>query len=641
MARRLAIVVLVWIAGATWAAGAHASMVTEFAGGFTPGFTPNMAPFDLTTGSDGDLWFTEHGNPGAIAYIDQSGVVHEFTQGLTPNNGPWGVAAGAAGTGCRLQLTCKVWFTEFGTTTPRIASVDHSGVVHEFVPGVTSGFSANASPFAMTLGPDGHVWWTDLAGRIAYIDENGAVHEIAAGLTQGLPLGITAGPGRRIWFTEGEGRGAIGYIDGGGVVHEFIGGLTSGFPAHRDPQQIATGPDGHIWFIELGAPSGVAYLDDDGVVHEFTAGHTPGFSAGAQAAGLVAGPDGNLWFTEVGLPGRLARLNFTNGVPNGTVTEFTAGSVSGLSPDAEPSRITNGPDGHLWFIDGGGPGRLGRINGPDVASGAGTADSPDSASLTGTVNPNGTSIADCHFEFGTNPAYGTSIPCAQTVGGGTAPVAVSTMLGALSPGQSYHFRIVAANAFGTGAGDDETFTMPPASAAAGATIGIDQTLTTGTGMGGGVAGSSSALAPPQVLAASVRPSLFAVQRGRASQGGRARKPASRQPPIGTTFRFTLSEAARVAFTIQPILPGREVGRGCVAKTRRNRANHACTRLGEPGGLAVNAVAGQNSTKFSGRIGGHLLTPGRYLVTLVASDAAGRRSAPVRLRFQVVPGGGAR
>jgi hypothetical protein len=39
--------------------------------------------------------------------------------------------------------------------------------------------------------------------------------------------------------------------------------------------------------------------------------------------------------------------------------------------------------------------------------------------------------------------------------------------------------------------------------------------------------------------------------------------------------------------------------------------------------------------LSARIGGRRLPAGRYRVTLVARDAAGNRSAPIRMGFTVV------
>src|SRR5437016_8073007 len=84
-----------------------------------------------------------------------------------------------------------------------------------------------------------------------------------------------------------------------------------------------------------------------------------------------------------------------------------------------------------------------------------------SATLNGTVNPNGGALSDCHFEYGSTSAYGTSVPCASLPGSGTAAVAVSAEVEGLAPNSTYHFRIVASNAGGTGLSADRTLTTPP------------------------------------------------------------------------------------------------------------------------------------------------------------------------------------
>ena len=47
---------------------------------------------------------------------------------------------------------------------------------------------------------------------------------------------------------------------------------------------------------------------------------------------------------------------------------------------------------------------------------------------------------------------------------------------------------------------------------------------------------------------------------------------------GATVRYTLSEAARVRFSVQRRTTGRRVGRRCVKTTRRNRSRRRCTRF---------------------------------------------------------------
>jgi virginiamycin B lyase len=60
--------------------------------------------------------------------------------------------------------------------------------------------TASSSPWDLTKGPDGNVWFTELAGnRIGSITPGGTITEYA---TPASPYGITAGPDGNIWFTE-------------------------------------------------------------------------------------------------------------------------------------------------------------------------------------------------------------------------------------------------------------------------------------------------------------------------------------------------------------------------------------------------------------------------------------------------------
>jgi hypothetical protein len=85
-----------------------------------------------------------------------------------------------------------------------------------------------------------------------------------------------------------------------------------------------------------------------------------------------------------------------------------------------------------------------------------------SATLNATVNPEGSEVTACTFEYGTSLAYGSSVPCASLPGSGTSPVAVSAAISGLSPSATYHFRISATNAGGVAFGSDQSFaTAPP------------------------------------------------------------------------------------------------------------------------------------------------------------------------------------
>jgi hypothetical protein len=99
-------------------------------------------------------------------------------------------------------------------------------------------------------------------------------------------------------------------------------------------------------------------------------------------------------------------------------------------------------------------------NPPAVVTGAASAVTQTTATLTGTVNPNGGEVGECKLEYGTSTAYGSSTACSTAPGSGAGAVAVSAPVRGLSPNTTYHFRISATNAGGTSAGADVSFATP-------------------------------------------------------------------------------------------------------------------------------------------------------------------------------------
>ena len=102
-------------------------------------------------------------------------------------------------------------------------------------------------------------------------------------------------------------------------------------------------------------------------------------------------------------------------------------------------------------------------NGPTVVTGTASAVTQTAATLNATVNPNGGEVSKCEFEYGTTTAYGKTASCSSLPGSGSSSVAVSASVSSLTPGTTYHFRISATNAGGTGKGaDQELKTVPNA-----------------------------------------------------------------------------------------------------------------------------------------------------------------------------------
>jgi hypothetical protein len=104
---------------------------------------------------------------------------------------------------------------------------------------------------------------------------------------------------------------------------------------------------------------------------------------------------------------------------------------------------------------------------------------------------------------------------------------------------------------------------------------------------------------------------------------------------GTTFRYRLSENARVVFLVEKIGKGRKSGKRCVKQTKGNRKKAKCTRYTKVGAFAQSGRAGSNSKAFSGRIGSKKLSPGKYRVTLTATDPARNKSKVSSVTLTVV------
>jgi hypothetical protein len=139
-------------------------------------------------------------------------------------------------------------------------------------------------------------------------------------------------------------------------------------------------------------------------------------------------------------------------------SQLTASGRGGVAVSSATGRVyvANPTDGKVYAYDA--------VVLPDTTIEPASGVQETSATLNGTVNPDGVPVTSCSFEYGTEASYGQSVPCAQTpvqIGSGTAPVAVSADISGLQGATTYHFRLVAGNANGTNEGArDETFNTP-------------------------------------------------------------------------------------------------------------------------------------------------------------------------------------
>ena len=277
--------------------------------------------FDITTGADGALWFT-NGDNDSIGRITTAGAVTNFGDPSTAR--PDGIAAGPDG---------ALWFTNAGNNS--IGRITTAGAITNFTNPTVD------APFDIVAGADGALWFTNYGNNtIGRITTAGVITNFtSAGAPTGhgisFPDGITAGPDGALWFAN-TGYGTIGRITTAGVVSNFSD------PSMATPYRITTGPDGALWFTN-GGNNSIGRITTAGAVTNYA---DPTISS---PQGIVSAPDGALWFVNLG-NSSIGRIT-----TSGAITNY-------INPAAisSPYSITVGPDSFLWLTNSGN-GSIGRF----------------------------------------------------------------------------------------------------------------------------------------------------------------------------------------------------------------------------------------------------------------------------------------
>ncbi len=242
------------------------------------------------------------------------------------------LAAGSTPFGITLGPDGALWFTQQGNN--RIGRITQAGVITSFL--ITT---ASSGPQGITSGPDGNLWFTEnTANKIGKITTAGVVTEFPLPTVGSGPAGITLGPDGNLWFTQQTGN-RIGRITTAGAIIQIVVPTLS-----SQPEGITSGPDGALWFTEMQGNKIGRITTAGTITNEFPlpAGIT-------RPHRIVTGPDGNLWITAAGAD-RILRMTTA-----GVFTPFTI-----PTPFNEPIGITAGFDGALWFTEWG-ERKIGRI----------------------------------------------------------------------------------------------------------------------------------------------------------------------------------------------------------------------------------------------------------------------------------------
>ena len=220
-------------------------------------------------------------------------------------------------------------------------------------PAYSAGPVQPLSALTLTTGPDGELWLlaiTSAAGAVAL------ERAPAAGALEGrfafpralgssfFPGQLAAGPDGSLWIANMTGE-AVERVSPAGSLAAYA------LPRPGAPTSVAVAPDGSAWFTEV-VTGTVGELTPGGSVVEHPVDGAPPTGFGnAEPYSIVLGPDGALWFTEQNA-GRIGRITTA-----GELEEFPIPDTAGVQPgeygSPAPRYITVGPDGALWFTDGG------------------------------------------------------------------------------------------------------------------------------------------------------------------------------------------------------------------------------------------------------------------------------------------------
>lgn len=240
---------------------------------------PDSEPEDITTGPDGNLWFTETvGN--AIGRLNpKTGAITTFAIPFA-NSQPYGIASG---------FDNSLWFVE--TRTNVLGNITTAGNITQY-----SITTANSDPVFIAAGASG-VWFTEkAANKIARLTMEQVcrrdcffqphLQEYAIPAPDGGPVDITLGADGNAWFTEPSDN-KIGSLTPAGVFTQYQVPT-----ANSSPLGIAANAQGIAFTEDASSSSKIGWFPYGGTISERSLK-----IAKSDPFDITFGPDGNPWFT--------------------------------------------------------------------------------------------------------------------------------------------------------------------------------------------------------------------------------------------------------------------------------------------------------------------------------------------------------
>ncbi len=336
--------------------------------GFVPlgsaGIIPGtITPSAITTGADGNVWFTIDRTTGPSSGI---GELDTRTWATTYDPTP----SQDVDISSIIPVGNLLFFSEYNPSkfTSAIGVIDSTSHVITEIP-VNYPYAA---VFGITLGKDGNLYFTDVAndaiGKFAINDPSHSVTETKLPKLNEAPLAITTAPNGTIYY---------GFTNGLGSYNPTTQAITqvplayAPYFSEASATSFAVGGDGRLYFsavdvgygydgpvnvtvmdFGLGSLDPTAPLTTAGLAfYSSVAGHPPGNIGGYHPFSITAEPDGNIAYTRApaeylspsGGGGEVGEFNVTT---HTTTTTPLPDSNYNFSPTG---LITAAPNGALCF----------------------------------------------------------------------------------------------------------------------------------------------------------------------------------------------------------------------------------------------------------------------------------------------------
>lgn len=417
-------------------ASASAADTHDYLSQLTGFANPRSLAFDAT----GNLYVADSNN-NTVDRLNTSGAPLDFAasepyiEGSKLTGTPAGAFAGGLSSVAVNQETGEIYVAEKNTHVVDVFSA--SGEFQSQLTGTPTGAGGSLVPFG---GPQGV-----------------AVDNAPSSLSHG-----------DLYVAEGfESNGSVDMFSPTGTYLSRFGTGILG----EGEKAIALDDTTEAAYVAVGSTESIDVFDSTGafLTPEWLGHGTPYGSFDTGNLRVAVDQDtGRVYVTESNIPGSkhgvVDEFNASSteeyvgqltGTPAGSFNEVEAAAADPVNGDLYIATTTSGQGG---VIDVFGP----DILVPDTTTEAPTNVTKTAALLHGTVNPDGTEVTSCEFEWGSEAGVlPHTATCSPAPGSGSTPVAVSAEA-SLLPGHTYYYRLAAGNSEGSNHGSEEHFSTPPA-----------------------------------------------------------------------------------------------------------------------------------------------------------------------------------